>query len=444
MIPRRAAIATTTIAMVVIIIILVGAIGLFSLASKSNTSKSSISSTTSNSSLSTRTSIMNYATQGSGPISTYPASWTDVCGLPVHGNTTTDNEIASSFNPGVANFSLTQVYSKIVNSASFKNVSSGRSWVTTSWTIQMGSAPPSVVGQFVLLSANHPDGYVQANYDLQTGGVTVIYQTGLISSCPAEISSSSGATLTEPSPAYYAVGAPVGITFYVVDDTVSNMSVWSPSSCLGNFTILQGIGMGGPIVYDSTKHPECGGTPLNVTLNPGQSYNQTRVWNQTNDAGAQVPPGAYEATGIVAGSPNNYSSPTGELYVGTPPVPVNSSVLQRQFYYEGYAANDYVSTGQPVKIVWVLTNNGQLVYDLKTSACSFSYKILNLKDVVVFDSAKRSSCDSRLEDNIAPPMGGISHESYWNQTDSSGGAVAPGFYRAIIDLHVVSGGTSST
>ena len=62
--------------------------------------------------------------QESGPISTYPASWAYACGLPVHGDVTTNNpipgQIASGFTPGVANFSLGQVYSKIVHSPSFR------------------------------------------------------------------------------------------------------------------------------------------------------------------------------------------------------------------------------------------------------------------------------------------------------------------------------------
>ena len=380
----------------------------------------------------------------SGPISTYPASWTDVCGFPAQGNTTTNNAIASSFNVGVANFSLSQVYSKIVNSASFKNVSGGLGWVTTYWSVG-GSGPSgsseNVVGEFVLLNGSLPDGYVQANYNLETGAVTVDYQTGLVSSCPALISSSSGAKLDAGNPAYYAVGEPVRITFFVVDDRETNMSVASATSCLGNFTILQGMGTSGPVVYDSSKHPGCGGSPLSVTLNPGQSHNQTVTWNQTNDSGVQVPPGVYEAMETDVGSyPQGSSSPMGVLYIGTPVSPVNSTILREQFYYQGNLGNGYVSPGQPVRLVWVLSNNGQQTYDFQTSGCSYSYKVLNLAGDIIFNSAAHSSCNGQLQDNPAVPMGGISHVSYWNQTDSSGATVTPGFYRVLVDLHVWSGG----
>jgi hypothetical protein len=131
--------------------------------------------------------------QESGPMSTYPASWTDACGVPVHGDVTTNNQIpgqiASGFTPGVANFSLSQIYSKIVHSTSFRMTSVGRGWVTTYWGLVQISGPGSsymyVVGEFVLVFANHPTGYVQANYNLQTGEVTVDYSSGLASSCPA-------------------------------------------------------------------------------------------------------------------------------------------------------------------------------------------------------------------------------------------------------------------
>jgi hypothetical protein len=65
----------------------------------------------------------------------------------------------------------------------------GRGWVTTSWGLLQISGPGYsdmyVVGQFVLVFANHPTGYVQANYNLQTGGVTINYESGLVSNCPA-------------------------------------------------------------------------------------------------------------------------------------------------------------------------------------------------------------------------------------------------------------------
>ena len=320
----------------------------------------------------------------------------------------------------------------------------GLGWVTTSWGNQEDSGPSGsdtyVIAQFVLLDKNGPDGYVQANYNVATGGVTVDYQKGLVASCPAMISSSSGATLTEPSPAYYAVGTPVGITFYVVDVTVPNMPVSSPSSCLGGFSVLQGIGTSGQEVYNSTEHGGCSGAPINVHLNPGQSYNQTVTWNQTNDAGLQVPAGAYEVMENAAGSGQSFASPIGVAYIGTPPQLVNSSILQKHFYYEGDLGNSFVSPGHPVKVVWVLSNEGQQVYDLQTSACSYAYKVLNLEGAVVFSSAAHSSCDRQLQDNASPPLGGISHVSYWNQTDNSGGLVLQGFYRFLVDLHVWSGG----
>lgn len=379
----------------------------------------------------------------SGPISTFPAAWNNPCGLPVHGNDTTTNGITSGFNPGVANFSLSEVYSTMVNSAAFRNVSKGLGWVTTSWNIYHGGSPSGsytyVAAQFDLISAGHPVGYAQVNYNLETRVVTVDYEASLISfGCPAMVFSSTGASLVEGSPSYYATGEPVDIVFSVSDYRMNDMSVTSANSCLGNFTILQGIGTTGPVVYDSTKHPGCGGSPLSLTLNPGQSYNQTRTWNQTTDAGAQVPPGAYEVMSTFTGNPGS-GSPVGVVYVGASVSKVDLAILRTQFYYIGYLGNSFASAGQPVKVIWVLTNNGQQVYDLQTSACSYSYRVLNLAGALIYNSTN-ASCDHQLHDNPAPPMGGISHVSYWNQTNSMGGAVGSGFYRFVIGLHVWSGG----
>ena len=419
---------------VVVVIISGGAVALVALTSSPNSPSGS--STPSSGAAS------GPGVERSGPISTFPAAWNNPCGLPAHGNVTTTNGIASSFNPGVANFSLSEVYSRIVNSVAFRNASLGLGWVTTSWSIYHVGGPNGsyayVAGQFDFVSADHPVGYAQANYNLETGAVTVDYEASLISfGCPAIVSSSSGADLVKGSPSYYAAGEPVKMVFSVSDYRVNDMSVTSTNSCLGNFTILQGVGTTGPVVYDSTKHPGCGGSPLSLTLNPGQSYNQTRTWNQTTDTGAQVPPGAYEVMGTFAG--DSSSNPIGVVYVGAAVAEVDPAILRTQFYYQGNLGNSFVSPGQPVEVVWVLTNNGQQVYDLQTSSCSFNYRVLNLTGALIYNSTI-SSCDHQLQDNPAPPMGGISHVSYWNQTNSLGAAVGPGFYRFVIELYVWSGG----
>ena len=431
---RRGGTVVASALFVVVVIIAGGAVALEALTSSPG---SPSGSSTPGSGRTSGTSI-----ERSGPISTFPAAWNNPCGFPVHGNVTTTNGIASSFNPGVANFSLSELYSKIVNSAAFTNVSKGLGWVTTSWSIYQVGGPSGsytyVAGQFDFISADHPVGYAQANYNLETGAVTVDYETGLVSSCPAIISSSYGANLVMGSPSYYTVGEPVDIVFSVTDYRVADMSVTSSTSCMGNFTILQGIGTTGPEVYDSTKHPGCGGSPLSLTLGPGQSYNQTRSWNQTTDAGAQVLPGAYEIMSTFTGSPGS-GNPVGVVYVGAAVSQVNSAILRTQFYYQGNLGNNFASPGQQVKVVWVLTNNGQQVYDLQTSACSYGYRVLDLAGALIYNSTN-ASCGNQMQDNPAPPMGGISHVSYWNQTNHRGGAVGPGFYRFVIELHVWSGG----
>jgi hypothetical protein len=83
----------------------------------------------------------------------------------------------------------------------------------------------------------------------------------------------------------------VEINFTLTNLSTANMTITASTSCLGNFTVLQGFY--GPVVYDSAKHPVCAGPPVKVALSPGQSYAQTVEWNQKDDNGAQVPPGNY-------------------------------------------------------------------------------------------------------------------------------------------------------
>lgn len=82
----------------------------------------------------------------------------------------------------MANFSLIQVYSRIVDSAAFQSLSAGQGWVTTFGGLQRdGTLEGSynyVIAQFVLTIGDYPSGYVQAWYNLETGGVAA-ENTGL-------------------------------------------------------------------------------------------------------------------------------------------------------------------------------------------------------------------------------------------------------------------------
>lgn len=394
------------------------------------------------------TSLAASREEESGPVSTYPASWTTVCGKSPRGNlTTADNIMLDATTPG-NNISLSQLYSRIVDSAAFRNESAGKGWVTTYWfSEQSGGNGPlqwNAVASFVLLSEGAPSGYLDAFYDLGTGAVTVNYQSGLFAACPSgHPSSSTSAGLAEANPGYFAVGEPVEIELSVVDYGVANMTVASPDSCLGSFTILQGNTTTGPEVYDSSKHPGCSGAPLDLVLNPGKSYNETLYWNQTDDAGQQVPTGVYELMGVMVGSGSNLSMPWGVIHVGVPQstLPLNESVFRQHFSFLGYVLDGYVAPGNPVEVAWNLNNNAGVYYELETSPCSYTYKILSLSNAVVFDSSKHLGCNpNQLLDNPLPEYGGVSQASYWNQTDDSGRQVSPGVYRTIVDLHVVNDG----
>lgn len=135
----------------------------------------------------------------SGPISNWPAAWTDVCSrpfflgfsLPAFGDRTTNVQMSAPPGGALPNSSLDLIYAHIVNSNSFKNASAGFGWVTIFWGLQEAGPGDSlseyVIGQFILISGGRPDpaisfGIIQADYNLGTGSVSI--QTGIGASCP--------------------------------------------------------------------------------------------------------------------------------------------------------------------------------------------------------------------------------------------------------------------
>lgn len=243
----------------------------------------------------------------SGPISTFPASWADQCGYLVSGNGTTIGTNFGPNNPLVPNLNLSQVYSKIVSSSVFQGLAAGMTWVTLDWGIgQEFPGGAFVDAHFLFISGGipDPDGYAQVSYFVGSGKVTG-YAGPSQSSCVGSIGFNYGARISAVA---YAVGQPVGINFTFRNLTNASMTITASTSCLGNFTVLQGGPLGtsgsptyGAVVYDSAKHPGCTGPPLKVVLSPMQSYVQTVEWNQADDNGAQVPPGDYWITGMEAG-----------------------------------------------------------------------------------------------------------------------------------------------
>ena len=135
-----------------------------------------------------------------GPISTWPAAWTDFCSrpvflgirLPVFGDKTTNVQMLAPPGGTLPNDSLDQIYARIVNSTGFKNASAGFGWVTIFWGLQEAGPVDSLseyaIGQFILISGGRPDpaisfGIIQADYNLSTGSVSI--QTGIGASCGA-------------------------------------------------------------------------------------------------------------------------------------------------------------------------------------------------------------------------------------------------------------------
>lgn len=290
---HRRGIQSSSVVFVCILLVVVVATGIFALSTPAPSSTSS----------SIMTSSAAVQVLGTGPISTFPASWADICGNLVSGNETT---VDPNFGPesplSANNLTLSQVYSKIVASPTFQTLAAGRSWVTLEWgSFQLTNGTGSysvVVAHFLFLTGGIPEpyGFAQMEYFVGSGEVAggiVPDQTTL---CPSGPSFGYGARLLAGTS---ALGQPVEIKFTLTNLSTANMTITSSTSCLGNFTVLQGFF--GPVVYDSAKHPVCRGSPLKVVLSPGKSYAQTVEWNQTDDNGAQVPPGEYQIAAVEVG-----------------------------------------------------------------------------------------------------------------------------------------------
>jgi hypothetical protein len=128
-----------------------------------------------------------------GPISTFPASWT------CHGgarnttnaineqkrNETTINDLSGIVYPDLWNTTyttkvgLTDVYTTITTSPAFTNASQSYGWVTTSWGFD-SFLDHDIHASFILTNGSMPAGYLNSSYDILNGKVTVEYQSQLV------------------------------------------------------------------------------------------------------------------------------------------------------------------------------------------------------------------------------------------------------------------------
>jgi hypothetical protein len=127
-----------------------------------------------------------------GPISTFPASWT------CHGgaisttdaineqkrNVTTINDLSGIVYPDLWNttytkmVSLTDVYIQITNSTVFADASHSYGWVTASWGFD--STDNEIHASFILTNGSLPAGYLNSSDDILNGKVTVEYQSQFV------------------------------------------------------------------------------------------------------------------------------------------------------------------------------------------------------------------------------------------------------------------------
>jgi hypothetical protein len=126
----------------------------------------------------------------SGPISSFPNSWVDVCNQSVTGNTTTSVDVDLNISSTLDHINLDQIYAQVISSPSFVQQSAGRGWVVAEWTAGEASGTgisgelDQVTGLFILTNDGAPDGYIWTYYDLQNQTATTDFASELTSSCP--------------------------------------------------------------------------------------------------------------------------------------------------------------------------------------------------------------------------------------------------------------------
>ena len=273
----------------------------------------------------------------------------------------------------------------------------------------------------------------------QTATTTTTSTEACISQAPNALCTSTEGTLSGGSPAYFPHSRPVVITFNVTDYTLPNLPVNSSYSCLAGFQVRVN-NTEGPVVYDSSEPKSCVGRPLEVVLQPGQSYIETYSWNQTNNDGSQVPDGVYEIMGKLNGSGyvGSLNDPLGMVYLGTP-----LAVSQQQFASHFIVVTDpeeSYPSGTPVRIVEGLLNNGGTIASIQTTPCSISYEIANQTGYDIYDSMLHQSCVGPAVDSPMAPEEYLTRTVYWNQTDNQGKQVVAGSYFIIVNIHVLSNG----
>lgn len=112
----------------------------------------------------------------SGPLSTFPASWSSWCGQSSTGNVTTGVYLNLNGSSAFDHINIYSVYAQIVNSSEFAYISVGHGWVVSEWAGIEGSGDPSdgkIFAVFILTTGGVPTGYAYGYYYPDGGPMTV-------------------------------------------------------------------------------------------------------------------------------------------------------------------------------------------------------------------------------------------------------------------------------
>jgi len=195
-----------------------------------------------------------------------------------------------------------------------------------------------------------------------------------------------------------------------------------PSTCVVSFVVYDSMAR---VVYDHTQHQACAQAITTVTLPPGGSEQYNFRWNQTTDAGAQVPPEAtYFVKGVllVPGVPLTSNEGVG-FYVMRAS---GSGLLLRALTDKpAYLA------GEPVRVTIRLTNLGGEELTLRsTTSCVVAFTISEAGGAPVYHSERHFGCLTVITRVTLDPGASEDYTFVWDQRDDNGVPVpTPGTYR---------------
>lgn len=108
----------------------------------------------------------------------------------------------------------------------------------------------------------------------------------------------------------YNPGEPVLMSLHATNTGANPQTFVFNDRCLTTFTVYSGSQQ----IWSSATGQLCADIIVDVTLNPGETFSDSRIWSQTFDSGGSAPPGDYWVFGLLnapCGNPPPCGAPFG-------------------------------------------------------------------------------------------------------------------------------------